>query len=340
MFGNVPFVTEKDIPGAFSPERITRADLFSYIESELLALETLLPEPLASEYGRVDRVSAWMLLSKLYLNAEVYIGTAKYTEALTYINKVITSGYTIDPSYERIFCADNEDSPEIIFPICFDGQNTQQYGGMTFIMHASNGGGMPLYGIDGGWGGIRTISNFVSLFDVQESDFTTGDPMFTAVADKRAKFYFNPENWQWSITNVGTFTHGIGVLKFKNVTSEDGPAPNAHPAFVSTDFPVFRLSDAYLMYAEAVLRGGSGGDATTALGYINELRERAYGNTLGNIASGDLTLDFILDERGRELYWECQRRTDLIRFDKFTGGNYVWEWKGNTQAGTATESFR
>jgi hypothetical protein len=76
------------------------------------------------------------------------------------------------------------------------------------------------------------------------------------------------------------------------------------------------------------------------LNYVNALRERAYGDDSGNITSDQLTLDFILDERGRELYWECQRRTDLIRFDKFTGGNYIWEWKGNTPAGTATASFR
>jgi len=338
MFGNVPFVTEDDLPGAFSPVRIERAALFDYIETELIALEELLPESLTNEYGRVDRASAWMLLAKLYLNASVYIDQDMNTEALTYINKVIESGYSIDPNYNRIFSADNSESPEIIFPICFDGQNTQQYGGMTFIMHASNGGGMPLYGIDGGWGGIRTIKDLVSKFDLEESDFTEADPYASGVADKRAMFYFNPDNWEWDISNVGTFTQGIGVLKYKNVTSDTSEAPNAHPAFVSTDFPVFRLSDAYLMYAEAVVRGGAGGDMGTAVTYINILRGRAYGDDSGDISEGDLTLDFLLDERARELYWECQRRTDLIRFGKFTGSSYVWEWKGNVQAGTGTPS--
>lgn len=340
MFGNVPFITEADLPGAFSPRRITRAELFTYIESELKDLETLLPEPLTNEYGRVDRVAAWMLLANLYLNAEVYIGEEKYTEALTYINLVIGSGYTIDPDYNRIFSADNNTSPEIIFPICFDGQNTQQYGGMNFIMHASNGGGMPLNGIDGGWGGIRTISDFVSLFGLSEGDFSEADPQATSVADKRAMFYFNPKTWKWQINNIGTFTEGVGVLKYKNITSTGGPAPNAHATFVSTDFPVFRLADAYLMYAEAVLRGGTGGTVGTAVNYINELRGRAYGDNSGDIDASDLTLDFILDERGRELYWECHRRTDLIRFGKFTGGAYLWEWKGNAQAGVATASYR
>ncbi len=339
MFGNVPFVTEADKPGKFLPPQINRADLFNYIESELKDIESTLGPP-RWQYARADQAADWMLLAHLYLNAEVYTGTARYADAMTYVQKVLDAGYSLDPSYEAMFMADNNTSPEMIFPITFDGQNTQQYGGMTFIIHAANGGNMPLNGIDGGWGGIRTIKDFVTgLFDVTESDFSVSDPEFNAIPDKRGMFYFSPDAWQWDITNVGTFTQGIGVTKFKNISSDGGPAPDVHPAFVSTDFPVFRLADAYLMYAELVLRGG-GGDRATALGYINDLRQRGYGNSSGNISDADLTLNFILDERGRELYWECQRRTDLIRFGKFTGNNYVWEWKGNIESGTGTASFR
>ncbi|RUT79662.1 RagB/SusD family nutrient uptake outer membrane protein [Ancylomarina longa] len=340
MFGNVPFVTEDDLPGAFSPERISRADLFTYVEKELIDLSTKLAEPKTNEYGRVDRVSAWMLLAKLYQNSTVYTGVDRNTDALTYLNKVINEGgYTFDPNYKRMFSADNDTSPEIIFPITFDGLNTQQYGGMTFVLHASNGGGMPLNGIDGGWGGIRTIKELVSKFNITESDFSAAAPEFVG-ADTRGMFYFNPDNWQWEVTNVGTFTNGIGVTKFKNLKADGSEAPNAHPAFVSTDFPVFRLSDAYLMYAESVVRGGAGGDVATAVGYVNQIRERAYGDNSGDITAGDLTLDFLLNERARELYWECHRRTDLIRFGKFTGGDYLWTWKGNNQTGSASESYR
>lgn len=103
---------------------------------------------------------------------------------------------------------------------------------------------------------------------------------------------------------------------------------------------MFRLGDVYLMYAEAVLREGSGGSQAQALAYINMLRERAYGDAAGNITSGELTLDFILDERARELKWEAHRRTDLIRFDRFTGDSYTWQWKGGDFEGTSVEAYR
>jgi hypothetical protein len=122
-----------------------------------------------------------------------------------------------------------------------------------------------------------------------------------------------------------------------NKTSAGVAGSNAtHP---DTDFPMFRLGDAYLIYAEAHLRGG-GGDRPQALAYVNALRQRAYGNTSGDISDPELTLQFILDERGRELLWEAHRRTDLIRYGLFTGGAYVWQWKGGAPAGTATETFR
>jgi hypothetical protein len=338
LFGNVPFVTEADLPGAFFPKRITRADLFSYIENELKAIETDLLPARTNEYGRADQGAAWILLAKLYLNAGVYTGTARYTDALTYINRIIAAGYALDSNYERLFAADNGASPEIIFPIAFDGQNTQQYGGMTFVLHASNGGGMPLNGIDGGWGGIRTIKDFVAKFGIAQSAFDTTTQY--KAADKRGMFFYDKSSWTWDVSNVGTFTQGIGVTKFKNVTSTGGAAPNAHATFVSTDFPMFRLADAYLMYAEAVVRGGTGGNTATAVGYINALRQRAYGNATGNITNTDLTLTFLLDERGRELYWEGHRRTDLVRFGQFTNGTYVWQWKGRVQNGIQTASYR
>jgi len=143
------------------------------------------------------------------------------------------------------------------------------------------------------------------------------------------------------IADEYTFNDGYAISKFKNVTSTGAIGSDPTGTFVDTDFPVFRLADVYLMYAEAVLRGGAGGDRATALQYVNAVRTRAYdGSTAGNITDAQLTLPFLLDERGRELLWEGHRRTDLIRFGEFTGGTYVWQWKGGSHSGTATADFR
>ena len=83
--------------------------------------------------------------------------------------------------------------------------------------------------------------------------------------------------------------------------------------------------------------GGGGGDLNTALSYINKLRERAYGNTSGDIAAKQLTLSFVLDERARELYLEAFRRTDLIRYGEFTTSTYMWPWKGGVADGKSVD---
>ena len=144
---------------------------------------------------------------------------------------------------------------------------------------------------------------------------------------------FFTEGQNKEIEDISSFNDGYAITKFRNVTS-DG-APGSDLTFPDTDFPMFRLGDVYLMYAEAVLRGGTGGDLGTAVGYVNTLRERAYGDNSGNIA--DIDLQFIIDERARELYWEGHRRTDLIRYEMFTTSAYLWPWKGKAAEGTATD---
>ena len=328
LFGNPPFVTEADAPGAFFPKQTTRAELFTYIESELKAIENELGAP-RFEYGRADQGAAWTLLAQLYLNAKVYMGQDKNTECIAYCNKVIAAGYTLASKYANNFTADNNLSPEMIFPITCDGQNTQSYGGMTYLIHAQIGGTMSpaAFGVGGGWGGIRTTKALVNKFADN-----------TGATDKRAMFWSDGQKFE--INDIGQFTDGWAITKFSNLTSTGAAAPHAHPDFVDTDYPVFRLADVNLMYAEAVLRGGTGGSAANALTYVNALRERAYGNTSGNITAGQLTLDFILDERARELFWEGHRRTDLIRFGKFTSASYLWPWKGKVAEGAATQSYR
>jgi hypothetical protein len=450
MFGgNVPFVTEDDPVGAYQPEPIGAQELFNYIETELTDIEGNMPAPGQNDYGRADQAAVWTLLTKLYLNAEVYIDEARYDDAVTYANNVIEQGgYTLESDYQNLFLADNHEANGVIFAIPFDGVNTQTFGGTTFIAHAAVGGSMNAaeFGLDGGWAGHRVTPEFVSLFEEgddypgyesdnpddkieiyvpgnyqsasgygndwtpqdaprliaegaeEDSVFTgyiyigqddtelkftldstwnepvglDGDgylrqdpgsanisvakegmyhfkvnlkdidnpdiqriPVFNRdINFKNSRDQFHNHNQNLEIETIAEFTNGHAMSKWKNIT-KDGQT-GSDLTFVDIDFPMFRLADVYLMYAEATLRGNSG-DMNKAVRLINDLRERAYGDASANITSGELTLDFILDERARELYWEGHRRTDLIRFGEFTGNDYVWSWKGETSEGRGTD---
>jgi hypothetical protein len=263
-----------------------------------------------------------MLLAHVYLNAEVYTGTPHYAEALAAAQAAIAGPFSLDPSYQHIFQADNNTSPEIIFPVIQDGKTTETWGGGTFLVHAACGGSMDpaALGVNGCWWGLRLKAEAYNRFD-------PADP-------RRAFFYTNGQTVD--VTSISDFTKGIPAPKYRNITSTGAAGSDA--THVDTDFPMFRLGEMYLVAAEALLR--TGGDRAQALSYVNALRERAYGNTSADITDPQLTLQFILDERGRELLWEAHRRTDLVRFGLFTGGDYLWQWKGGAPTGTATETFR
>ncbi|WP_440998747.1 RagB/SusD family nutrient uptake outer membrane protein [Fodinibius sp. SL11] len=436
MFGgNVPFVTEDDPVGAYQPEPVGAQELFNYIETELTEIESEMPAPGDNDYGRADQGAVWTLLTKLYLNAEVYIDEARYGDAVTYANKVIDQGgYTLDDNYDQLFMADNHNADGLIFSIPFDGVNTQTYGGTTFIHHAAIGGNMnpSNFGTNEAWAGHRTTPQFADKFELigtageqvsnpnsdpeiyvpggyqsasgYGNDWDPGtapalvdnnnDGIYTGyiyINDAGSEFKFTPEqNWNedWGdnegdgtldsggdnlyaqqpgrhnitvnlndstyhvelannrntlftdgqekeIPILAEFTNGYGLTKWKNL-NQNGQS-GSDQVFVDIDFPMFRLADVYLMYAEATMRGNSG-DMNKAVGLINDLRERAYGSDEANISTSNLNLQFILDERGRELYWEAHRRTDLRRFGQFTGSDYIWAWKGEDPAGRSTDS--
>ncbi len=327
LFGNPPFLTEDSEFGTTAAKQIKRADLYTYIENELIAIEPNLVAARQNEYGRADKAAAWALLARMYLNAEVYTGTAQYVKAAEFAGKVINAGYSLHSQYANLFLGDNDkNNPEVILSINYDGVYTQNYGGTTYLINAAVNGAMnpPSFGVpNGGWGGNRSKPNLPNVF---------GD--YSGNADKRAMF-FGSKN---KIDDITTFTDGLAVTKFKNVTSTGTTPASVGGTYCSTDFPLFRLAEMYLIYAEAVARNSSAGSLATATQYINLLRQRAYGNSSGNVTS--VTRELILDERARELYWEGFRRTDLIRYGLYTAGSYLWPFKGGTAAGKAVESFR
>ena len=346
VFGNPPFATDATKIGSGIPPQISRKDLYAYVISELKAIDPLMVKPNANLYGRADEAAVWALLARVYLNAGVYTGTPDWADAITYSQKVInTTGYGLISNFQNLMLSDDYLNTipgggkisEFILTINYDGTKSETYGGSQYLTHAPVGGSMPPadFGISGGYAGSRTTSNIISLFPAPTNTTGTVFPS-NGNADSRAEFWYPGQSE--TINNVLTFTDGLGVCKFRNVTSTGAAGSNL--TYSDVDLPLFRVPEMYLIYAEATLNGGAGGTAAQALTYVNAIRERAYGGATGDITSTQLTLQFILDERARELFWEGFRRTDLIRYGLFTGSTYLWPFKGGAANGTNVSSFR
>ena len=358
LYRNIPMVTENDPVGSFIPPRYTPQQTFDYIESELKdCVGDLLPAS-TCPYGQASQGAAYTLLAKLYLNSEVYTGVAKYAECKEACEKVMNMGYSLESDYSKLFNADNDKrTNEIIFALPVSAEHTVSWGASTYLvcgqLSMSNANqNVADFGATSGWSEFRLRPEFVDKFTQADID---GDDN----GDKRCKFFTNGQSKD--ITDMTTETAGYLSEKWSNLKDDGTTASNTGDAGVDTDFPLFRLADVYLMYAECVVRTGDdwdnwagGSDAESdsrkkgAIYWINKVRERAYGidengNPKGqvwkeNFSSKDAFLQFILDERARELYHEGYRRTDLIRYGQFTTNKYIWQWKGGVHDGQAVDS--
>ncbi len=328
-FGNVPFADETSQITEI-PNQISRAELFAWLEGELTDIisNSALAGPRQAEYGRIDKGAVKFILAKLYLNAEVYTGTAQWKKCADVLADLMDDGYSLHTTpngdkfsaYQELFLADNDRcTDEIIFAIEQDGTDTQSYGVTNYLIFAFTGGKMASsdLGISSGWEGCRMTEQFYNKFEVRK--------------DARAIFWTKGQSAQ--VNSLGTFTDGIAFQKYKNIKS-DG-TPGKAQGFVDTDFPMMRYADVLLMAAECSLHSESGISHSAGLGYLNEVRARAGVRQLKNF-----TADNLLDERARELYLELWRRQDLVRFNKFTTADYLWDWKGGVRNGTAVEYYK
>lgn len=331
MFGNIPFTDETASVGSTAPEQMSRADLFDWIETEAKALlqDPALAEPGKNIYPRADKGMVQMILAKLYLNAEVWNGTNRYADCATICEQLIAE-YPLHDVYNDLFCADNHlcsanttyRGDEIIFVSPQDGIQLRSYGSTNFLVFASTWSseeaGIKMdvaeRGISSGWSGLSHTGAFTSKFEEN---------------DVRGKFYKGDGLGQYVdyLRDAVGASNGWKPMKFSNV-NHDGTSAQAQ-GFVDTDFPIFRVADAYLMYAECAARDKA--DKTKGQTYLNAIRARAG---VGDLA---LSLDNIIDERGRELYMEGVRRQDLIRFGLFTSDKYLWEFKGGVAEGKGVD---
>ena len=358
LYRNIPMVTENDPVGSFIPPRYTPQQTFDYIESELKdCVNDLLPAS-TCPYGQASQGAAYTLLAKLYLNSEVYTGVAKYAECKEACEQVMNMGYSLESDYSKLFNADNDKrTNEIIFALPVSATHTVSWGSSTYMvcgqLSMSNANQTPGdFGATSGWSEFRLRPEFVDKFE--ESDiYSQGE---NAKGDVRAKFFTNGQSKD--VASMTDETTGYLSEKWSNKKDDGTDASNTANDGAETDYPLFRLSDVYLMYAECVARikgtswddWNGGTDASDpaviasrkkgAIYWINLVRERAGASDVwsSNFADDNALLQFILDERARELYHEGYRRTDLIRFGQFTTNKYIWQWKGGTHDGQAVDS--
>ena len=352
-FGRVPFTEQMG-----NPEIYDRKQIYDWIENELVNnVEPNLSEAKAKKstdagYGRVDKASAWMLLSRLYLNAEVYTGTPQWAKAAEYAKKVMDSSYRLNTTsvngwsaYQMLFMGDNGESDaayEADFPILQDGLTTTSWGTTLFLcagsfdsdMHANPNNLDATNGLSGQvWGGNRTRPNLIQkFFPNLDAPQVPSYEMPAVAGDDRAIF----DGVGREINNLdrATFKNGYAVAKFINYKSDGSAGHDA--TFMDADFFFFRTAEAYLTYAEATARQNGGAATAEGVKAINDLRARAHASQKAGYSLND-----ILDEWSREFYFEGRRRVDLIRFGKF-GGNtdYIWQWKGGTYVGRNFDEYR
>ncbi|WP_421938865.1 RagB/SusD family nutrient uptake outer membrane protein [Pedobacter sp.] len=336
MFGNVPITS---FGTAESPKQSTRAEVFSYIEKELLAISEGLSAPAtvtAEFYGRPTKWMAYAMLQKLYMNAEQYIGKAMYTEANVYADKIINgSSMTLVGDYNSLFAVNNGANTETIFAAIYDANYSGGNAMTRFTLHSAL---RAKYNLPFSPSNAQcTLKEFYALFnltnDVRNASWLVGKQFLndgtTPIMNGSGQLDFTADI---ILTNQETMDVGPevnGVSRgIRSIKFYPDPNTNSSTRFQNNDMPIFRLADVYLLKAEALLR--TGGSLTEALKWFNKVRVRVKAPEVTT-----LTLDQILDERGRELAWEGWRRNDLIRFGKYQG---KWGFK-NGGEGASRDIF-
>ena len=349
-FGGVPFATTLG-----TPTYMTRKEIYDWLVQEVTEIEPALADAKAKTsgdamYGRADKAAAWMLLMRLYLNAEVYTGTAQWAKAAEYAKKVIDSSYKLNTTgangwsaYQMLFMGDNGESSaaqECIWPVLCDGKQTTSWGVTLFLMASTWDADMDATANDPGglngtsekWAGNRARINLVrKFFPNDDAPQVQSYDMKDYAGDDRALFFGTGHTLDNPLGYFGDFKDGYGVAKFINYKSTGSVVKGSDSQFPDADFFFFRVAEAYLSYAEAITRqSGANVTGAEATQYINALRQRANNSDLRTAYS----LNELLDEWCREFYFEGRRRVDLIRFGKFGGdSDYVWVWKGGAKNG-------
>ncbi len=357
LYGNVPYADENTEIGSIPAQR-SRADLYRIVTETLEQVSAEYNGRNDAKYGFVGLDVADALLVKFYLNAGVYTGTPQWDKCLAKSKEIINrhKGHGFEESglcekYHHNFCFNNsqyvngnDGSPisEILWALPVKDPELNTYGGASLLTNGYLGS--PKAGLNGkpavcdqsrvncynGWGCMTARKEFTQVFDWNAT--------YTKSPDERTRFWytaadgFNIENDKLVLDEFGN--NGFLPIKYCNwaldangdidAAASPNPAPNQSP----TDYAMIRLAEIYLSAAEAALQGA--GSREEALEYTNLIRKRAG---MPAWSASELSLQSLQQERQRELYTECTRRTDLIRYGKWISG-YNWAWKNNVRGGS------
>ncbi len=340
-FGNVPIIDRFDVPEGFLPENNTdfaegRAEVFSFIERDILDnVDALSENKDQSTYGRFNKFAALALLAKLYINAETWTGTAKWDECIAACDAIIGSGkYILEGDYLANFLGKNEGSTENIFVIPYDGLKTD----WEFILYwtSLHPSLRAKYNTTNGpWNGLCAIPSHVKSFDPDDrrSNGWLSGLQYSATGEVLKCAYESvPNDLNLTVDFVNIYNPGdpavynhVNALEYHGarfVKYQITPYPSWS---MENDRVVFRLGDIMLLKAEALIRKNGGMATQEAVDLVNDVRERSFADPVAHqYTTESLTLDALLQERSWELYMECVRRNDLVRFGKFVRG--TWEF--------------
>jgi len=328
IYGNVPISTEFDVPEGFKPTTSSRKDVFDFIESELIeAMPNLEKQTGLLYFGRMNYYAAQMVLAKLYLNAEVYTGTPQYQKALNACDSVTTGGYSLTGDFFANFEEDATLSTEYILGLHFDQIEAPAFEVHLFTNHYNM---QAKFGFqDACWNGISAQEAFFNSFeeeDIRRDGLLSGFQYMddgTPIEDPSYE-KFNPTDPSAPYDKDGAHLNldpeinmlEPGCLRQAGARVAKYPFIEGSDRYTGNDIPIFRYADLLLMKAELLMR--SGGDLGEALSLVNQVRTRANATLFG-----ELTFENLLAERGRELFAEGHRRSDMIRFGAYLGTR--WE---------------
>jgi hypothetical protein len=352
FYGNIPIITQYDVPDGFLPEQSTRKEVFDFIIKEIKDNMPLLSDQNGGiMYGRFNKWGAWALLAKMYINARVYTGTPMWNECIAACDELINSKlFDLDASQKDVFAVQNENAKEMIFTIPFDNKYINDYNLTSLFIQSLQPANQATFNLnEAPYGGICAIPQFINTFDTDDARYQDnwfkGD-QYSASGEllrcTMGAYSGQPLSYINEVPSIAESEeiHGFRLGKFEIAMGSLKQQSN--------DWPLFRYADVLMMKAECLLRLGQADEAAKLVTQVrarNFKGDYAVGGTAdkATVTGADLQkgscYDYgrrdnrvahtfeggdniqygrMMDELGWEFHQEARRRQDMIRFGVYT----------------------